>query len=105
MAEDTTIEEILTDDEVATLNEARSILHAFGNRCRAASWNAPALVAGIANPADLGRVHGMADAAEHAIFMALNSTSSYDVRKLDEAQLHNHKVAAQVAVEADEVAA
>jgi rubrerythrin len=87
-----TVAEILSDDDVALLNEARTLLKALGTRASRASWDAPSRPDGaVATGADYGRVHALADSAEDAIFTVLNWTNSHHVRSLNEQQLHNRQ--------------
>ena len=85
--------ELLTDEQIATLNEARTILKEYGARASRASWTAPTNP-GFAQPtdADYGRIDALAAAADDGIFTLLNWTHSYHVRPLTEEQLHNRPV-------------
>ncbi len=72
---------VLTDDEIAVLNEARSILTAVGTRIR---------------PNEYGEGYSACrvEMAEHAIFQALNSLNSRRLVPLTQEQLHNRTVEA-----------
>lgn len=81
----------LTDEEIAALNDARTILAQYKEWAGTRSWLTPSGFAdGGPNAGDYGRVAAFADIAEDAIFMVLNVSNSHRVRKMTKDQLHNY---------------
>lgn len=88
MTDDTVV---LTDDEIATLNQARDILAAMQNRLWSIGWKQE-FDPGHERPhaVSCGIVYGTAMAAADLIFDVLNQLDSR-VQELPDDQLHNRK--------------
>lgn len=84
--------DILTDEQVDLLNQARTLLKEYAARCGNQSYSVPSgYNGGDANVSDYARVEVLAIVAEDAIFTLLNWTNSHRVRPLTNEQLHNEQ--------------
>jgi hypothetical protein len=72
---------ILTDEEIATLNAARTIL---------ARATKDAQVSGTFDAFDAGVAYEALTRAENGIFQALNVLNSYSVRPMPDWMVHNY---------------
>lgn len=84
---------MLTDTDIRTLNEARTILSRLEEDARKASYNRATLddsqSSALWLASCLGMIAGLAGEAEHAVFQVLNHLSSSSVQRLSEDALHN----------------
>ena len=74
----------LSDEEIATLNAARSTLDAIASR---ALYGTPGVTSSQAD----GMIHARADAAADAIFKLLNIANTWWSVPMTHAQLHNRE--------------
>jgi hypothetical protein len=75
---------LITADEVATLNAARTLLKTLEKRAETLAWDEPASMA-----RSLGRFAEGSDVAGHSLFNLLNCANSYCDVALTPEQLHN----------------
>lgn len=103
---------VLTDEDVATLNETRKILEAIEKRAlelgnaivgRHVEERSTWLSLGTPTPISCGRVAEAADDAETALFNVLNLASSHRVTPLTDAQIHGDEEAEEEAAETPEM--
>lgn len=81
---------LLTDGQVAILNAARTILDRLETEAATAGWAATREHDDTPYGHDYGRLAQAASAASTALFMVLNVTNAHRIRRLSDAQLHNH---------------
>jgi len=77
---------IMDDDDINAINAARRTLQAISKRCVQNFHNAPTSGTGCAQ--DYGRIDGLADSAEHALFQVLNWTRAARVGEITDEQMH-----------------
>lgn len=84
---------LLSAREVRRLNQARAILTQLEDRLTERGYTRTTPATGGAERFYCGRAAERSEAAEHAVFQALNCLSSYGLLDLTDAQLHNRGAA------------
>jgi hypothetical protein len=69
---------LITAEQVATINEARTVLNTIAHNARMEHDSQPS-----------GMIYARAEVAEAALFQLLNWVSAYGHANLTEAQIHN----------------
>lgn len=76
------MDDLLTEQDVATLNDARALLRRVARRADYYSRR-------LYEPGATGRLSGYCESAEHAVFMVLNIANAYCKVNLTHEQLHD----------------
>lgn len=87
---------LLTDEDIAALNAARTILERLADEATSRAWKAPSRVGTSLREVTaqaLGRVAGVAKMAEDNVFDVMNVASSDGMVRMTDDQLHNRPTA------------
>lgn len=84
---------VFTPEQIATLNEARTILKTAADQCNDLSWATPSGYIGSSQPnaGSYAKVGALAFVAEEAVFTVMNWAAAHHVHELTDDELHNRE--------------